>query len=87
MLDSIYIHHLQQNSWFSHLEEPFQQFVVEHGKKLVIEKMPLYSMLRINLMVYMVCLKVRLAWVTSMSMEMRPLLQLLNQSCGLAKFL
>lgn len=38
MLDSIYIHHLQQNSWFSHLEEPFQQFVVEHGKKLVIEK-------------------------------------------------
>jgi len=38
VLDSIYIHHLQQNSWFSHLEEPFQQFVVEHGKKLVIEK-------------------------------------------------
>lgn len=38
MLDSVYIHHLQQNSWFSHLEEPFQQFVVEHGKKLVIEK-------------------------------------------------
>ncbi|NAS04160.1 cyclic nucleotide-binding domain-containing protein [Acinetobacter haemolyticus] len=38
MLDPIYIRHLQQNAWFSQLTEPFQQFVIEHGKKLVIEK-------------------------------------------------
>ncbi len=38
VLDPIYIHHLQQNAWFSQLTEPFQQFVIEHGKKLVIEK-------------------------------------------------
>lgn len=66
VLDPIYIRHLQQNAWFSQLTEPFQQFVIEHGKKLVIEKMPLYSMPKINLMAYMVCLKVQLAWVTSM---------------------
>ncbi len=38
VLDPIYIRHLQQNAWFSQLTEPFQQFVIEHGKKLVIEK-------------------------------------------------
>ncbi|WP_436860033.1 Crp/Fnr family transcriptional regulator [Acinetobacter haemolyticus] len=38
MLDPIYIRHLQQNAWFSQLTEPFQQFVIEHGKKLVIKK-------------------------------------------------
>ncbi len=38
VLDPIYIRHLQQNAWFSQLTEPFQQFVIEHGKKLVIKK-------------------------------------------------
>ncbi|ENV63298.1 MAG: Crp/Fnr family transcriptional regulator [Acinetobacter junii] len=38
MLDPIHIHHLQQNSWFSHLAEPFKQFILDHGKKLIIEK-------------------------------------------------
>ncbi|MGL5160190.1 MAG: Crp/Fnr family transcriptional regulator, partial [Acinetobacter junii] len=28
MLDPIHIHHLQQNSWFSHLAEPFKQFIL-----------------------------------------------------------
>ena len=38
VLDSIYIQHLQQNSWFSHLAEPFQNFIIEHGKKHIFEK-------------------------------------------------
>lgn len=38
MLDPIYIEHLQQNSWFSHLAEPFQKFIFEHGKKHIVEK-------------------------------------------------
>ncbi len=38
VLNSIYIQHLQQNSWFSHLAEPFQNFIIEHGKKHIIEK-------------------------------------------------
>ncbi|WP_109440673.1 Crp/Fnr family transcriptional regulator [Acinetobacter haemolyticus] len=38
MLDPIYIHHLQQNSWYQHLAEPFQNFILKHGKKLIIEK-------------------------------------------------
>ena len=38
MLDAIYIKNLQQNSWFSHLAEPFQNFIIEHGKKHSIEK-------------------------------------------------
>lgn len=38
MLDPLHIHHLQQNSWFSHLAEPFKQFILDHGKKLLIEK-------------------------------------------------
>ncbi|ENW80873.1 hypothetical protein F909_02161 [Acinetobacter sp. ANC 3929] len=38
MLDPIYIKHLQQNAWFSHLAEPFQKFIIEHGKKHFIEK-------------------------------------------------
>ncbi|QHI09969.1 Crp/Fnr family transcriptional regulator [Acinetobacter haemolyticus] len=38
MLDPIYIRHLQQNAWFSQLTEPFKQFILDHGKKLIIEK-------------------------------------------------
>jgi len=38
VLDSIYIQHLQKNSWFSHLAEPFQNFIIEHGKKHIVEK-------------------------------------------------
>ncbi|EPF72614.1 cyclic nucleotide-binding protein [Acinetobacter gyllenbergii] len=38
MLDRVYIQHLQQNSWFSHLAEPFQNFIIQHGKKHIIEK-------------------------------------------------
>lgn len=38
MLDRVYIQHLQQNSWFSHLAEPFQNFIIQHGKKLIVEK-------------------------------------------------
>ncbi|WP_026040201.1 MULTISPECIES: Crp/Fnr family transcriptional regulator [unclassified Acinetobacter] len=38
MLDHIYIQHLQQNSWFSHLAEPFQNFIIEYGKKQIVEK-------------------------------------------------
>lgn len=38
VLDPIYIRHLQQNAWFSQLTEPFKQFILDHGKKLIIEK-------------------------------------------------
>lgn len=38
MLDAIYIKHLHQNAWFSHLDLPFQNFIIEHGKKYSIEK-------------------------------------------------
>ncbi|ENX43283.1 Crp/Fnr family transcriptional regulator [Acinetobacter sp. NIPH 2100] len=38
MLDPIYIEHLQQNAWFSHLAEPFQKFIIERGKKYIVEK-------------------------------------------------
>lgn len=38
MLDAIYIKHLHQNAWFSHLDLPFQNFIIEHGKKYNIEK-------------------------------------------------
>ncbi|WP_332605506.1 Crp/Fnr family transcriptional regulator [Acinetobacter sp. ESBL14] len=38
MLDRVYIQHLQQNSWFSHLAEPFQNFIIQHGKKHIVEK-------------------------------------------------
>lgn len=38
MLESIYIHHLQQNSWFSRLALPFQDFIIQHGKKYNIDK-------------------------------------------------
>ncbi|WHP06055.1 MULTISPECIES: Crp/Fnr family transcriptional regulator [Acinetobacter] len=38
MLDAAYIIQLQQNSWFHHLAEPFQQFIIQHGKKHTIEK-------------------------------------------------
>ncbi|NNP70475.1 cyclic nucleotide-binding domain-containing protein [Acinetobacter sp. Ac_5812] len=38
MLDRVYIQHLQQNSWFSHLAEPFQNFIIQQGKKHIVEK-------------------------------------------------
>jgi len=38
VLDRVYIQHLQQNSWFSHLAEPFQNFIIQHGKKHIVEK-------------------------------------------------
>ncbi|QER39455.1 Crp/Fnr family transcriptional regulator [Acinetobacter suaedae] len=38
MLDPIYIHHLLQNSWYQNLAEPFQHFILAHGKRLTIEK-------------------------------------------------
>lgn len=38
MLESVYIHHLQQNSWFSRLALPFQDFIIQHGKKYNVDK-------------------------------------------------
>ncbi|MCU4641925.1 Crp/Fnr family transcriptional regulator [Acinetobacter courvalinii] len=38
MLEPLYIQHLKQNAWFSHLAEPFQNFILEHGKKYTVEK-------------------------------------------------
>lgn len=38
MLEAVHIKHLQQNSWFSHLAKPFQDFIIQHGKKYMVEK-------------------------------------------------
>lgn len=38
MLEPLYIQHLKQNAWFSQLAEPFQLFILEHGKQYTVEK-------------------------------------------------
>ena len=38
VIDIGYIEHLQQNTWFSHLPMPFQEFVIQHSKQKWIEK-------------------------------------------------
>lgn len=38
MLEPLYIQHLKENLWFCHLAEPFQNFIIEHGKKYSVEK-------------------------------------------------
>lgn len=38
VLEHAYIQRLQQNSWFSRLDKPFQEFIIEHSKKQSVEK-------------------------------------------------
>jgi len=38
VLEPLYIQHLKENLWFRHLAEPFQNFIIEHGKKYSVEK-------------------------------------------------
>ncbi len=38
VIDIGYIEHLQQNTWFSHLPMPFQDFIIQHSKQKWIEK-------------------------------------------------
>lgn len=64
MLDPIHIHHLQQNSWFSHLAEPFKQFILDHGKKLIIEKNAAVFNAQDQFDVCMVFSMAQLVWVT-----------------------
>lgn len=54
VLEHAYIQHLQQNSWFSRLDKPFQEFIIEHSKKQSVEKILLYLMPKTSLMVSMV---------------------------------